>query len=502
MGSIRYSARWGEPSRDCAGSGHESDKNSAQQTQETSRDFFDVHFLNLLKRDGCPICRDRALAERRYFFWYFHENWLQLEARDHLTRALGFCRDHAARLLCTSRFEPQVASVHLWAARRIRVALDAIPRKSHLLRTKAIFRNTARCPACQSGDDQVERGLCFLAKAVELPSIAEQYGNPALLCFSHLAAILLKLSRSNRELVLGAHASVMARQHQFPDASNGPCHPTGFQLRSALGLSDGLPFGRQRLPDPRAGTMNAKGLDDEAIQIIEHLVREDACPVCLEERRAWFRSAAQLEAAAHGNGGFNALLPTCPDHVWAMFRYGTPALVSSMAVNRLALSRVGVRKLIDTLGTRLDPWPQRLRHRFASFLGSPYGRSRRPRPGIDGGILSCPICLRMARARTEGLEQMLALLEKDRHRSDYEAGHGLCLKHLDLALTLRPELRMVDFLVDVAAVKLSGLILELERCVHGPVRDAGREPREPKPTAGQRALLRFSGSLDPLLETG
>src|SRR6266699_3397296 len=168
MGSIRYSARWGESSRDCAGSGHESDKNSARQTQETSRDFFDVHFLNLLKRDGCPICRDRALAERRYFFWYFHENWLQLHARDHLTRALGFCRDHAARLLCTSRFEPQVVSIHLWAARRIRVALDAIPRKSHLLRTKSIFRNAARCPACQSGDEQVERGLSFLAKALEL----------------------------------------------------------------------------------------------------------------------------------------------------------------------------------------------------------------------------------------------------------------------------------------------------------------------------------------------
>ena len=54
-----------------------------------------VNLKRALRKPGCPICRLRQQAERRYLFTLLYENVNDGGTRQHLVRGMGLCPEHA-----------------------------------------------------------------------------------------------------------------------------------------------------------------------------------------------------------------------------------------------------------------------------------------------------------------------------------------------------------------------------------------------------------------------
>jgi hypothetical protein len=66
----------------------------SKQRRDQSRGHAETALVNALANEGCPVCRTNADHDDRYFFWFLHENYSQIEVIERLIRSLGFCMAH------------------------------------------------------------------------------------------------------------------------------------------------------------------------------------------------------------------------------------------------------------------------------------------------------------------------------------------------------------------------------------------------------------------------
>ena len=176
---------------------------------------------------GCPVCRLRQQAERRYLFTLLYENVNDGGARSHLVRGLGLCQEHAwalqaveqerwhdglgvgiiyedlaGRVLASlteyleqnslSRADTRArlgqrleswGAMGRWLARRL---LPSAPGASLL----AHVSPAARCRACEIVDRMGRVQLDWLLQGLAEPEFRDLYGASDGLCLPHLRRAL------------------------------------------------------------------------------------------------------------------------------------------------------------------------------------------------------------------------------------------------------------------------------------------------------------------------
>lgn len=471
--------------------------------------YEESRLLATLGEEGCPICHDTAGSDDHYFFWFFNENATEAFTLDALTRSLGFCPAHGARLARNTGGFYQLAGVHAVLARRTRAILS-----SHVAgQAKSGKRGSALatydlCPTCRDREQSAERTAFWLARLLEDPSLADRYARPGILCSPHLKTVSRRLGAITLERLLAIHdaglksvidsvGELRAELRRIP--SEGRQDLLKGLLPSLL-LAVGHDTGHSAFPLLSDELKASQRVKDPIGDFLEAIRRDDACPICIEVHRAWIEWIRWLDEAANRGVAIDDLLPTCPEHVWPTVHGGGAFLAAATAQQALsaALWEVHTASLI----LRPPPSPDRKRRlvrlrsivRLRPTLWELRARLRSAREALTRG-LQCPVCERLAVARDRALSLLFALIEDRHHRTAVEGGYGLCLKHFSRALALDPAPAARAVLVEVAAARLARLQWELEEATRKIAWTVRAETAGTEQTAWRRAVLRFSGSL-------
>jgi hypothetical protein len=447
--------------------------------------------LGALAREGCPLCHESADHDRGYFFWFFNENYYHAFAIDKLTRSLGFCRAHGELLARMMAGRSQLRYVHEMLVRSVRTTLAERahdrPRGDF---QGPVLRASGRCPACESRLTGEERNGFWLHKILEHPEIGDRYGRPGMLCFPHLQLVAPHLSDTNLLRVLRAHQASMIDTLRVLAAAGDDAvrHETPSRtLSAALALCVGHEANREAYPSVREH--RSAVMRDPVREFLDSL-QSDACPTCLEIRRAWLEWIAWLDAGGSHGDRIADLLPTCPDHTWAAVRQGGDSLAVAVTRHALDAALGGIGAAIP----RPPAPPRRLWERLDEALWGPRRRIEGTRVVIARG-LRCPVCERLAIAEARSTSLLFAVLEDRRHRAAFASGYGLCLKHFARMLAQAPASEARTVLVDVECARLATLYWELVEAGRKAAWQFRPEAKGTEETAWERALLRFSGSL-------
>ena len=162
-------------------------------TRRSRRQASEHDLIAALDRPGCPVCRLVAEAVDGFLESVCYEGVNDLELREELRQAGGFCGEHASRFLGQSHGQLATAIVYrdvlVNAARRIAPA----PRGSgigELLgrapRRQAVVGDRRRCPACRIQAEATERYLQTLRARLVDAEVQGRYREGGGLCLPHL----------------------------------------------------------------------------------------------------------------------------------------------------------------------------------------------------------------------------------------------------------------------------------------------------------------------------
>jgi hypothetical protein len=449
--------------------------------------------------DGCPICHDLGEHDLKYFFWFFNETYLEAYILDGLTRSLGFCRTHAAELTRTWGGAYQLAAGHCILVRRVRKLLsELLSERAEPDPPQRRLTSYDSCPPCRSRDESAAREAFWMARILENPGEDDRYGQPGLLCFPHLRAVVPRTSRPVLDRLLTVHDEAMrGALKSLADVRSGldGMVPSPQELRDALLPPLRLAVGHEAptaLPSLAEAPRTGRGKDPVG-DLLEALGRGVACPICLECRRAWIEWGRWLDAAVPRGSDVGDLLPTCPEHVWALVRQGGPDLAVAAAAHALRVRAGVVEQAARTLGS---PSPSNLRRpleRLTEALVGPRRREQQARGGLVR-VPPCPLCRRLATAEDRTLALLFAVMEDRYHRPVIDGGYGLCLKHLARALALDPAPAARRALLEIEGAKLARLQWELEEAMRKVGWEWRPEAAGTEASAWRRAVVKFSGS--------
>jgi len=166
-------------------------------TRKSRRQAGEHDLVAVLERTGCPVCRLAAEAVDGFLESVCYEGVNDLELREQLRQAGGFCGEHASRFLGQSHGQLATAIVYrdvlVNAARRIAQA----PRGSgigELLgrtpRRQAVAGDRRRCPACRIQGEATERHLQTLRARLADVEVQAHYRAGGGLCLPHLERAL------------------------------------------------------------------------------------------------------------------------------------------------------------------------------------------------------------------------------------------------------------------------------------------------------------------------
>jgi hypothetical protein len=281
------------------------DLKEIERTENPSKDFQVSRLLANLGEEGCSICRETSGTDKRYFFWFFHENYGTAETHDSLTRSFGFCAAHGAQAVLIPEGQSPLTTVHEVLARRIGPILSRdASKRARGKEMGPVLAMIDRCPACRNRDDTVARNASFLAAGLNTPAGMDLYGHPGMLCFPHLQAIAPRLSELVLGRILNLHEAAIAssmesltKLHAMTSgvSSTGWNDPDGALMRALHLVADKnkrldlYPIGRISGGSPAAR--------DPVGDFHEMLFNEDGCPVCTEMRRAWPEAAGTEHTA-------------------------------------------------------------------------------------------------------------------------------------------------------------------------------------------------------------
>jgi hypothetical protein len=459
------------------------------------RNFRTPLLLRGLEHPGCPICRDYIGEDEKFFFWYFAESYFERENLDQVTRALGFCRSHGAYILRTGGARSQVAILHDFAARRIRARLlDTLGNRKAAAKALTFFSTLASCPACQSRDHHMERSLYFLSLELDADAIVHRYGRPGFLCTPHLLQLLSELPDALFVKILDMQMAAVS--DAIEEAKANQSRLPRERIDALLELAVGHDVSRREFPDWHEAKSIAAAASGPVRRLSQNLRRDDRCSICLEVRRAWIEWMQWLERTVEDDAIIADVLPTCPDHVWPAVRHGSPRLAAAVTTQALAHAAIPLTYGIKALRTPLDAGEKRLRRHLLRLLDTMRRRVAIARERMELGGGQCPLCRRLEQARDRALELLHILLMEQQHRSNYEKGFGLCLKHLQRVLTMFPRSEQREFAIKAQIAKLDCLVWELNECRRKNAWQARPETIGDEMSAPDRAIIRFSGSLD------
>jgi hypothetical protein len=459
------------------------------------RNFRTPLLLRGLEHPGCPICRDYVGEEDKFFFWYFAESYFERQNLDQVTHALGFCRSHGAYIVRADGARSQIAFLHAFAARRIRARLlDMLGNRKAAAKALTFFSTVASCQACKSRDNHMERSLYFLSLELDADAIVHRYGKPGFLCTPHLLqllpelpdALFVKILDVQMAAVSDAIDEAKANQRELPRE----------RTDALLELAVGHDVSRREFPDWHEAKSISAAASGPVQRVSQNLRRDHRCPICLEVRGAWIEWMQWLEGAVENEAIIADVLPTCPDHVWAAVRQGSPRLAAAITAQALAHAAVPLTYGVNALRTPLDAGEKRLRRHLLRLLDTTGRRVAVARERTQLGGSQCPLCRRLELTRDRALELLHILLMEQRHRSNYEKGFGLCLKHLQRALTMFPRSAQREFAITAQIAKLDCLVWELQECQRKNAWQARPETLGDEMGSPDRAIMRFSGSLD------
>jgi len=144
---------------------------------------------------GCPVCRLSTESVDAYLTAVCYEQVNDLDLREQLRSAGGFCRAHAERFLRQRLGQLAAAIVYRdvlsTARKRIAASLGQRARSklSALFGGRAIRRATdsgPRCPGCEAEEDADRRYLGLLCDRLPDPTVLERYRAGDGLCLPHL----------------------------------------------------------------------------------------------------------------------------------------------------------------------------------------------------------------------------------------------------------------------------------------------------------------------------
>lgn len=246
------------------------------------------------------------------------------------------------------------------------------------------------------------------------------------------------------------------------------------------------------LPSAQPGETNGPAGRDPVRQFTRDLSRGDACPVCLELRRAWQEWFGWLERAVRDDDNIEDMPPTCPEHVWAVVKLGSPLMAVSAMRKTLnasfSLMQNSMAALVGNPSPKREPLLSRLRDKYYG----PHERLALARE-IVARPIGCAVCARLNVATERALDLPLGLLEERRYRIAFENGYGLCMKHFSRVLARAPAGPIPGVLARVQSAKLARLGWELEETLRKEAWNARPESKGTEQTAFKRAIARFSG---------
>jgi hypothetical protein len=155
-----------------------------------------------MKEPGCPICRLRQRAERRYLLGILRENVNDSATRARISRSWGFCQKHAWQLQHLEEaiwhdglgnaiiYQDLTQQVVSWL--RSYVATPGNTHNGGLLwkvkgaLKKAQPKGTGACPACSIGSQSERTYLEWLVRALSDEEFQALYRASDGLCLHHL----------------------------------------------------------------------------------------------------------------------------------------------------------------------------------------------------------------------------------------------------------------------------------------------------------------------------
>jgi hypothetical protein len=129
---------------------------------------------DLLRQDGCPVCRYVADAGDRFLGWFALEAHADADMITQMCRSLGFCAVHARGMLSQPGAEGRMTAVY-----------------TYLLRAAARYlaggtSPTAPCLGCARDAEATERALDTLLADLQEPDVRDRYRAAHGLCLPHL----------------------------------------------------------------------------------------------------------------------------------------------------------------------------------------------------------------------------------------------------------------------------------------------------------------------------
>lgn len=447
-----------------------------------------------LREPGCAVCRLASRTAARQLDIISYEAVNDLEVRDRLRAARGFCHRHAWQFLEETRDPLGTALIYRDTINTLTRLLQPGDRLAPLASLLARLRGPrgprrhsalARrleprlgCPICAWEAETEETYLELLGARLHEPELTAALESSAGLCWPHL---LRALERVRTQSALRA----IVRRRLEPSAPQ----PHDGEDERSLGL--GLAFGLAR----EHGYLRAERtlLPPELVvdlqrRRLEEVVRpgpaaDPDCAACASIRR---------QPVAHGQPALDRLrepdhadppdvAALCGRHAWSLFAAKGDALAPILA--RLTIARdEALRKAID-LASHERPALRGPGEPEARHLGRGVARMLR-------STEACPLCVQMEQLDARAVSVLL-----ERHEAGRSGGSigSLCLPHLSLAADRVVGAATWDTLLARQVAAWRALSADLAEFARKHDYRFRHEPRGPEQVSPWRAVEQIAG---------
>ncbi|HXF96336.1 MAG TPA: hypothetical protein VNI61_09580 [Gemmatimonadales bacterium] len=444
--------------------------------------------LELVAVEGCPACHAGERAERRFFWGFVTEHYLDTGVIAAYSASLGFCGAHTRAL--AARHEAQ------WVAPTVyRYVVEGALRR---LRSRAADR-VGGCPACQH-----RRGAEGRAVEALLPYLGDRdvlggYRRGGGLCWSHGCRAVIRATAEQAQTLVEC----------FLEALGGAGQEVR-RLAFIAGLDSDAPA---RIHGSHQGKhvlerLLSTGEPPSTLDLLHRRLEAGCCPVCLAGLQLEGRYASWLSEACVTNPRSIVAdgVWLCPRHLHDLAREepATASWLTALMCDRLkgeveeatrrlsALPRASVAaRLWAILGDR-SRREGGLRETAGKLVRTVMRPPRRELRDIGDRLARqrpCHVCDAVATAERRAMELVIAALADGPTRQLYLRSHGLCFRHAAGAWG-RPGASLFR---EVLGARLAVLAWELDEVGRKSSWTARHEPKGPERTAWRRAATLVDG---------
>lgn len=405
----------------------------------------------LLRTDECPACQFLGKADRSFFSWFVNENHTSATVQAQLRASMGMCPAHSRRLIQDPGAGAVVTTVVREGLAGARARLrDELP--------------VGPCPACASLSRSAHDVAHLLIDGLEHEDHLKDYLEHRGVCLEHVFA-LSEFASPELMIVI---AQRLLRSLRLRDA------PATLVLL-ACADRDGPSRVRWRI-----GLPAFRQSCSTIVQLCEHL-RVDACPICLAGGLGGRRYLDWWTQASHTDDPSLRTDPgeLCSAHLHDLALADAPA--GRRAIDR---KRGATMRALELLLAAMPETPRASKRRHATDAAVSREVQRILTP-----LHQCPACRAQSTAEVREAELLQAAIALPKVRATYEAGHGLCVRHVR-RLASGTAAQVAHRLVDA---RLAVLQWELEEIRRKYAWECRHEPAGPEQDAWLRGLAQIDG---------